>query len=104
MDLFTPVVSEALQHPNFRSICTQQNGYNCDVLNEWARGFKDRDGKFVYEFQATFDTWFWELYAFAVLKQYGLRRWRARVGGSAGNVVTAGQVLRVSNAVSAMMT
>jgi hypothetical protein len=72
MDLFTPVVSEALQHPNFRSICTQQNGYNCDVLNEWARGFKDRDGKFVYEFQATFDTCFWELYVFAVLKQYGL--------------------------------
>jgi hypothetical protein len=72
MDLFTPVVSEELQHPNFRSICADQNGYNWDVLNEWARGFKDRDGKFVYEFQRTFDTCFWELYVFAVLKQYGL--------------------------------
>ena len=70
MDLFTPIVSETLQHPNFRSICAQQNGYNCDVLNEWARGFKDRDGKFVYEFQTTFNTCFWELYVFAVLKQY----------------------------------
>jgi hypothetical protein len=72
MDLFTPIVTEALQHPNFRSICAQQNGYNWDVLNEWARGFKDRDGKFVHEFQRTFDTCFWELYVFAVLKQYGL--------------------------------
>src|SRR5260370_26191948 len=72
MDLFTPIVTEALQHPNFRSICAQQNGYNWDVLNEWARGFRDRDGKFVYEFQRTFDPCFWELYVFAVLKQYGL--------------------------------
>jgi hypothetical protein len=72
MDLFTPIVSEDLQHPNFRSICAQRNGYNCDVLNDWARGFQDRDGKFVYEFQKTFDPCFWELYVFAVLKQYGL--------------------------------
>jgi hypothetical protein len=72
MDLFTPVVNEALQHSNFRSICAQKNGYNWDVLNDWTRGFKDRDGKFVYEFQTTFDTCFWELYVFAVLKQYKL--------------------------------
>jgi hypothetical protein len=70
MDLFTPVIHEELQHPNFRAICAQQNGYNWDVLNEWARGFKDRDGKFVAEFQRTFDSSFWELYVFAVLKQY----------------------------------
>ncbi len=72
MDLFTPVVSQELQHPNFRSVCAQQNGYNWDVLNEWARGFEDRDGKFVQEFQRSFDPCFWELYVFAVLKQYGL--------------------------------
>jgi hypothetical protein len=72
MDLFAPVVSQEFQHPNFRSICAQQNGYNWDVLNEWARGFKDRDGKFVQEFQRSFDPCFWELYVFAVLKQYGL--------------------------------
>jgi hypothetical protein len=71
MDLFTPTVSAVLQHPNFRSICATQNGYNWDVLNDWARGFKDRDGKFVHEFQRTFDTCFWELYLFATLK-YGL--------------------------------
>jgi hypothetical protein len=72
MDLFTPVVSEEAQHPNFRSIWKQANGFNCDVLNEWARGFRDRDGKFVKEFQTTFDSSFWELYLFAVMKQLQL--------------------------------
>jgi hypothetical protein len=73
MDLFTPVVSEGDQHPNFRSITKQNNRFNLDVLNEWASGFQDRDGKFVKEFQTTFDSSFWELYLFAVLKQYGLQ-------------------------------
>jgi hypothetical protein len=72
MDLFTPVVSEAAQHPYFRSIWKQANGFNCDVLNEWARSFKDRDGKFVTEFQTTFDSSFWEFYLYAVLKQLKL--------------------------------
>jgi hypothetical protein len=68
MDLFTPVVGEEAQHPYFRSIWKQANGFNCDVLNEWARGFKNRDGKFVKEFQTTFDSSFWELYLFAVIE------------------------------------
>ncbi|TKV80133.1 glycosaminoglycan attachment site [Bradyrhizobium elkanii] len=72
MDLFTPVVDETLQHRNFQRLCANQNSYDGDVLNDWARGFVDRDGKFVAEFQRTFDTCFWELYLFAVLKQYGL--------------------------------
>jgi hypothetical protein len=42
------------------------------VLGDWARGFRDRDGKFVQEFQRSFDPCFWELYIFAVLKHYGL--------------------------------
>jgi hypothetical protein len=72
MDLFTPVAGEEAQHPYFRSIWKQANGFNCDVLNEWARGFKNRDGKFVKEFQTTFDSSFWELYLFAVMKQFQL--------------------------------
>ncbi|MGB9067523.1 MAG: hypothetical protein WCC21_03040 [Candidatus Acidiferrales bacterium] len=72
LDLFTPVVSEAEQHPNFRTILKYGNQYNCDVLNNWASGFKDRDGKFVKEFQTTFDSSFWELYLFAVLKHFGM--------------------------------
>src|ERR1700691_4059842 len=72
MDLFTPVVSEEAQHPYLRSLWKQANGFNCDVQNEWARGFKDRDGKFVKEFQTTFDSSFWELYLFAIIKQFQL--------------------------------
>lgn len=72
MDLFTPVVSEEAQHPNFRMITRYANTFNCDVLNEWARGFKDRDGKLVKEFQTTFDSSFWELYLFAVMKHFEL--------------------------------
>jgi hypothetical protein len=62
MDLFTPVVGEQEQHPNFRSVSQQGNKFNYDVVNDWATGFKDRDGKFVKEFQITFDSSFWELY------------------------------------------
>jgi hypothetical protein len=43
-----------------------------DVLTDWARGFIDRDGKFVKEFQTTFNSCFWELYVYAVLKRYRL--------------------------------
>lgn len=31
-------------------------------------GFEDRDGKFVKEFQTTFNSSFWELYLFACLR------------------------------------
>ncbi|HEY6898958.1 MAG TPA: hypothetical protein VI279_16985 [Rhodocyclaceae bacterium] len=44
--------------------------YARDVLEDWAKGFEDRDGKFVQEFQTTFNSSFWELYLFAVLKQF----------------------------------
>lgn len=71
MDLFTPIVSESELHPNFRSVLQQGNKFNFDVVNEWASGFQDRDGKFVKEFQTTFDSSFWELYLYAVLKHFG---------------------------------
>jgi hypothetical protein len=73
MDLFTTITSEAEQHHNFRTIIAQNIRFNFDVLNEWADGFQDRDGKFVKEFQTTFDSSFWELYLFAVLKHFGMR-------------------------------
>ena len=38
------------------------------MLEDWADGFVDRDGKFVKEFQTTFHSSFWELYLHAVLK------------------------------------
>lgn len=72
MKLFEPLIEESRQHPNFRRMLQSGNVYNYDVLQEWARGFEDRDGKFVKEFQTTFDSCFWELYLHAALKKYGL--------------------------------
>jgi hypothetical protein len=59
MRLFEPIVAESHQHPNFRNIMAAQNGFNLDVINDWANGFVDRDGKFVKEFQTTFNSSFW---------------------------------------------
>jgi hypothetical protein len=72
MQLFTPIVDQALQHPNFKMMLASGNGFTMDVINDWARGFVDRDGKFVKEFQTTFNSSFWELYLYAVLKRYRL--------------------------------
>ena len=60
MNLFAPIVAESKMHPNFRNILATGNGYNFDVLHDWARGFVDRDGKFVEEFQTTFNSSFWD--------------------------------------------
>lgn len=71
MDLFTPVVEEARFHPNFRNILAKEHAAERAELARWVEGFPDRDGKFVHEFQTTFNSCFWELYLFAVLKDYG---------------------------------
>ena len=72
MNLFTPIVDQERLHPSFRSIVCERNRYALDVLQDWARGFQDRDGKFVKEFQTSFEPAFWELYLHAVLKHYRL--------------------------------
>lgn len=72
MDLFAPVVDPSRRHHNFKNLLRIRNGFVFDVLQDWAEGFVDRDGKFVEEFQTTFNSSFWELYVFAVLKRYGM--------------------------------
>lgn len=69
MDLFTPLVPEDRWHPNFETIVKAANGFNCDVLNQWAKGFVDRDGKFVKEWQTSFNSCFWELYLNAIFRE-----------------------------------
>jgi hypothetical protein len=72
MDLFTPLVSEERLHPNFRVFTQPGFGEReLEVINGWADGFIDRDGKFVKEFQTTFNSSFWELYLFACFKELG---------------------------------
>ena len=72
MDLFTPLVEEKDLHPNFRRLSDRHSEADRQVMRQWANGFVDRDGKFVREFQTTFNSGFWELYTFACCKELQL--------------------------------
>lgn len=71
MDILTPVVSEEMFHPNFTAILLDGLEEKRAELKRWVDGFPDRDGKFVKEFQTTFNSSFWEIYLFATFKEYG---------------------------------
>ncbi|MEZ5492641.1 MAG: hypothetical protein R3F50_20350 [Gammaproteobacteria bacterium] len=71
MDLFTPAVNEKDFHPNFRNILRAELCKERKELQRWASDFPDRDGKFVKEFQTTFNPCFWELYLNALFKDLG---------------------------------
>jgi hypothetical protein len=43
------------------------------VFESWARGFNDRDGKFVQEFQISFESGLWELYLNASIAALGMQ-------------------------------
>jgi len=70
LDLFTPQVPLERCHPNFLGYMARPQSHRDEML-AWSDGFVDRDGKFVIEFQTTFNAAFWELYVFACLKQMG---------------------------------
>lgn len=72
MDLFQPVVPVDKQHDIFRMLMHPAHGPERAVIQRWASGFIDRDGKFVKEFQTSFQSSFWELYLHAVLKDLGM--------------------------------
>jgi hypothetical protein len=72
LDLFTVTQDQEKLHPNFRAILEENSPYLREKISSWALGFKDRDNKFVNEFQTTFNSSFWELYLFAVLKHLNL--------------------------------
>ncbi|MBD1555242.1 hypothetical protein [Pseudomonas typographi] len=73
MDLYTVVAPEDSLHPHFKHILKSipSNLYARKVIASWAEGFPDRDGKFVYEFQTTFNSSLWELYLHAALRELG---------------------------------
>jgi hypothetical protein len=71
VDLFTPVVPAERQHLHFQALLASTGQPERDVLRRWADGFRDRDGKFVIEFQTTFNSCFWELYLNAALTALG---------------------------------
>ncbi|WP_400263106.1 hypothetical protein ACFX5U_08570 [Sphingobacterium sp. SG20118] len=69
LDLFTPILQRDKLHPNFLATLAPHASGVREVIKNWAKGFKDRDGKFVREFQTTYNSSFWELYLYAVLKE-----------------------------------
>lgn len=71
MDLFKLIVEESRQHPHFSALMTPERAPGRKVLEEWAKGFPDRDGKMVQEFQLSFNSPFWEIYLYAVFRDYG---------------------------------
>lgn len=73
LDLFTPIVPPKQRHPNFNQILSKHAAAVRTVINDWAENFIDRDGKFVDEFQRSFNSSFWELYLFAVLKSLDIQ-------------------------------
>ena len=72
MELFKLQVEESNLHPNFRAIY-KNPVYRAQrsVLDNWASTFIDRDGKFVKEFQTSFNSSFWELYLFKLFNEFG---------------------------------
>jgi hypothetical protein len=71
MDLFTIIAPPKDLHPNFVRLLDEHSAADREVISQWADGFKDRDGKFVREFQTSFNSGFWELYLFACAKELG---------------------------------
>lgn len=71
MDLFTPILPVEQLHPNFRNVLVPQRAGERAIVQSWAQGFPDRDGKFLGEFQRTFNSSFWEVYLHGLFKEYG---------------------------------
>lgn len=74
MNLFNPIVEQSKLHPNFVCILTPFRQSERDLFSNWAEGFEDRDGKFLNEFQTTFNSSFWEIYLHACFKKYGFEQ------------------------------
>ena len=70
VDLFLPVVEEHRQHLIFRQLCPRQAAER-EVLPNSNRGFADREGKLVKEFQTTFESSMWEPYMHACIRETG---------------------------------
>jgi len=71
LDLFSISLPEQRLHPLFKMLADARHLPERHVIESWAEGFSDRDGKFVNEFQTTFESSFWELYIHACLKEFG---------------------------------
>lgn len=71
MDLFRTNLPSSRLHKLYQMLADPRYLPERRVIESWMDGFQDRDGKFVNEFQTTFQSSFWELYLHACLKQVG---------------------------------
>lgn len=79
LDFFAPQIEVAKLHPNFLNLHPSINNNKIAdiyrstrlVINRWAEGFPDRDGKIVVQFQETFNSTFWEIYLHELFKKSG---------------------------------
>jgi len=74
LNLWEKVVDDDKLHRNFTVISSGDfNQAERELLSQWSEGFVDRDGKFVKEFQQTFDSSFWELYLHRAFLELGFQ-------------------------------
>ena len=71
MNIFEPIVEDTQFHQNFRVTLDPLRKNDREEFLRWASGFPDHDGKVIKEFQISFNSMFWEIYLFAVFKEYG---------------------------------
>ena len=69
INLFKIDIKKEKLHSHFKYLLKDENCKLRDILSEWSIGFKDRDNKFVKQFQETFNSSFWELYIYKCLKE-----------------------------------
>lgn len=72
LNLFQIIPEETKLNPNYKSLITEESKSIRDVICRWASGFEDRDNKFNYEFQTTFNSSFWEIYLYQCFKDLNL--------------------------------
>lgn len=71
LNLFELQIPEEELHPNFKVISKDPELVR--VIERWAKGFVDRDNKFIKEFQKTFNSSFWEIYIYACLDKLNFK-------------------------------
>ena len=74
IDLFENIkgVKKNQRHPKVRFLDTsEQVRAEKNILNEWTKGFVDRDNKFARQFQETFHSSFWEIYLYKLFAEAG---------------------------------
>ena len=69
LKLFDLQVDKEKRHKNFVTIVEQSTCEDREELERWCEGFPDRDKKLVKEFQTTFNSSFWEIYLYQLLKK-----------------------------------